>query len=717
MAGQKAARRTGGGVTRVVSQILEGVIAAFLSFVVIFLLCAGLSVLTGLVIGIETDSPSRTVRFIQIGWQFQLLAQFVHVRVSSVPLGLVPLLLTAVVLGIISAFSARIRESGVTPAVSGAISWLFFTLLVQWSFQSAIDDPWYLLVPKILAMYLLALVPRGIARLRPFVTDRLRRSRPTARRIAGVCGQGLRLARLMGIVWLVLSVIVAVVWTVRGAGAYSKICSLLGMKSVSFAICAVLSLLWAPNMVIWAGVWIAGGTIQIGSVASYSLGSATGSGLPLVPMFGLLPAAVASSGLRVFLRLLAWIIPALTAVFFTLARRGLGWRAALLDAFDRIHRLEDMAGGPGGAAQSAGAPVPSVIAMSGPEDGQTKGADRQDPSGPDGQEASGAGGHHNTGMPGPTALLAVRMIPDLLVLVIAGGVLLVGTVVLVWFSDGSLGAKNLSFIGIGIPDALLRLFVPLIAGCAAGWLLTCCVCLLLSAIRRHGVTPGLIRRRVRGTLSPLFSRPRNESDPGTLTDGANGAGSDDAGRRGKDDPQYPGRSGSVSPDGDPDDVQGADRPIMRGIPSDAGAGYPLTTAQSVTDYFRSANGGTPSDHEDGAAADEKGVPGDGPDRDRDTTAAAAPADEGVDDGSASDPDHHGQDDQGGARSTGAQASGTRTRVARMSRRMLGKVSVLFVSDDHGTSEATTVTPANGNHHAQKDTEGDASEDVSEGGRQ
>ncbi len=287
MAVQKTARRSDGRLTRIVSQILEGVIAAFFSFVIIFLLSTGLSVLTGLVIGIETDSPSRTVRFIQIGWQFQLLAQFVHVRISSVPVGLAPLLLTGIVLGTISAFSSRIREPGVTPAVSGALSWLFFTLLVQWSFQSAVDDPWYLFVPKILGIYLLALVPRAITHVTKRLDGRLRGVRPIMRRFADAGHEGLRLARLIGLVWLALSVITAVVWTVRGAGAYSRICAVLGMKSVSFAISIVLALLWAPNMVIWAGVWIAGGAIRIGSLATYTPDSATGSGLPLLPMLGL----------------------------------------------------------------------------------------------------------------------------------------------------------------------------------------------------------------------------------------------------------------------------------------------------------------------------------------------------------------------------------------------------------------------------------------------
>lgn len=606
MAGQKTARRSDGRLTRIVSQTLEGVIAAFLSFVVIFLLCAGLSVLTGLVIGIETGSPSRTVRFIQIGWQFQLLAQFVHVRISSVPIGLAPLLLTGIVLGIISAFSSRIREPGVTPAVSGAISWLFFTLLVQWSFQSAVDDPWYLLVPKVLGMYLLALVPRGIARLRPVVADRLHRSGPAGRRFAAACHDGLRLARLVGIVWLVVSVIVAVVWTVRGSSAYSAICSLLGMKSVSFAICVVLSLFWAPNMVLWAGVWVAGGTIRVGSVASYSLGSATGSGLPLIPMFGLLPTAVASSGARTSLRLLPWLVPAVAAVCFTLCRHGLGWHQAVGQALDLIHRQEAFAQAnpEGSAAAVSGSGIWQVSGTSITDTKSTEDAPRDDRSpstaGPsktvetDGtSQAVEHDGPRKAGDPDAVSVLAVRMIPGLFCLIIAACALFVGTVVLVWFSDGSLGTKNLSFVGIRLSTALGHLFIPVIGGLAAGWLLTCCVCLLLVVIRHHGVTPELVRDRVHDTLSPLFTRQEKPAG----VDAADDDGPDGAGHDAVVDGTFSGGStsaglGTTDPSaadaqaGASDDSHGPDRGDSR---SDASAGYPMTMTQSAADYFRSSH--------------------------------------------------------------------------------------------------------------------------------
>lgn len=435
--------------SRVVSEILEGIIASFASFVLVFLLCAGLMALTSLVISIETGSAARTIRFIQIGWQLQLLGQFVAVRISGIPLSIAPLLMTLIEMGLISAFLTRRHPLRHTVILSGALAWLFFTLLVQWAFQADVTDPWYSQILKILFVYFLALVPRLVRQ----VGESFFKRGGVDSRICVLIKTGFRWARL--IFWIVFaeSAIIALLWIVRGWGSYSHICSILRMKSVSFALSIVFSFLWIPNLLVWAAIWAAGGTIHVGTLATYSLDAAKGSQLPLLPSLGWMPAAVDSTPLRAFLRALPWLIAVGATIAFALSSRGFRLVLTVRTVLASIRNDEN----------TASSPYVRVIGR---------------------------------------AMLG-QLVPLLNGLVC----LLVGTLAPVWLSDGSLGSHDLLFVGAPVKEALVHLTLPLLVAAAASWLLTGLACLLIVVLRAHGITVRMLGGRLAQILAPLFHRP------------------------------------------------------------------------------------------------------------------------------------------------------------------------------------------------------------------
>jgi hypothetical protein len=616
MTEEKTRRRDPRLVATVVSEVLEGAVDAFFSFIITFLLCAGFAALGGLVIGIETGSASRTIRFIQIGWQLQLLAQFVDVRISSIPVGITPLLLTLVVMGLVTAFMSHRKPLRPRVVGSGMLSWLLFTLLVQWSFQADLDDAWYIYIPKICGVYLLAFLPRVIRSMRE---ARRRRAEgfSTGLRAARWDGfidfisPGLRLARVLLFALLVESAVIACGWCVQGAPHYRHICSILGMKSVSFTLCVVLSLLWAPNMLVWAGVWAAGGTLHIGTIATYTLGAAKGTGLPLLPILGLLPSAVSSAGMRSFFRLLPWLLAACVTVVFTLVRRGFGWIRLLDASFARIRVAEQGTDGDptAPATQKPAASLPQPSSAPAPhQDGiadtdawsstvQRSTAQQSIPA-KEGRQAA-----RNSSSSRPiirAAQVMARQIPSLLI----GSVLvLLSLCIAVLVSNGALGTKALSFLGVSVADALRVLGIPSVAGVLIGWLLTCLVALLLLILREHGVTPAMVGDKMRRMLTPLFSRSDSSS-----------TNPDDTSEVMASDRSADGRAGGSSADM-PSDRQGitSARKTLDG--------YPETTAQSATDFFRSSNAAT------GSAADNN-VP-DGTDvQDGMMSASTDPAEDG-----------------------------------------------------------------------------------------
>lgn len=527
MAGQKQGRRSSRGRNAALGEIIDGLKGSLCAFLLVFLLCVGLAGITSTVLGIETGQSSHFIRFVQIGWQLQLLAQFVNIRISDVLLGVTPLLLTLIVAGLISAFMARRGELQWRGILSGLILWLVLTILVQWSLQSDVEDAWYLAGFKIVIVYLLSLAPHVLRQNAPQLLHRM----SEGLRACVIAGR--HLFRLLCSVLCVAAAVITLVWMIRGWGAYSHLSHLLGMKSVSFGISLIFSLLWLPNVALWSLVWIAGGTIQIGTIATYAMGRAAGSGLPLLPILGFLPPAVGSSALRGLLTAVLWLIAGISTACFALLSHGFGWADALRSAFGEIREAEEERASTPSSASALGSAA--------------------DPA-----SASDASARRVAPVHAP----ARRMISQFFSLVIAVAGLAIVFVLLLYFSDGALGVRALAFIGVQVWPSLAHVLLPIGAGAAIGWLLVCCVCLILVALRNRGITPASTAMSVRHTIAPLFSRT---SRPGSSSETT--AASDPQESESRAEGRYGQEAGSIN-------------------------GYPETISQSVTDFFRQQSAGT-----------------------------------------------------------------------------------------------------------------------------
>lgn len=572
-------------VSRTVNEILEGVVAAFTSFLITFFLCCGFAAVVGTVIGIETNTSSQTIRFIQMGWQLQLLAQFINVRVASVHLGITPLLLTLVVMGIISAFLARHRQLTYRVALAAAISWLFFTYLVQWALQAAIDDPWYLQIIKMIGVYLCALVPRFLHLFHNFLS-----THHTGRQFLPLIDTTCRLLKVIAIVLAVEATIVTLVVVIQNRGSYIRICHLLGMKTVSFAFCVFLTLLWIPNLLIWIALWSMGSTIHIGTVAIYSLDAAKGSRLPLLPFFGLLPPAV-STGTRHLLTTLPWLLTVIVVVLFTLSRHGFGLFAATRSSFVSIRKVENLSERDDDSTVldekvAAQADDKSNKATAG---SKNKNETHTDVTGKDElltarQQATKCCG-----------VIARRLATNILPLLAVSAVLSLLTILVVVISRGALGNHALAFVGIHVSQACKTCLVPIIIAIFASWIVTYAICFLLVVIRGRGVTPHLVWQKGSRIMKPLLSRPdRSVSRSSSSEQNHDGSSSSVLRKRTAQSDVKAHKQSDLTGDRNADQGSGdtdtnGEKNTNQPARGDVISGYPQTVAQSATRYFRSGH--------------------------------------------------------------------------------------------------------------------------------
>lgn len=119
---------------------------------------------------------------------------------------------------------------------------------------------------------------------------------------------------------LLETLVIVIIWAVRGASGIGQVARLVGLEGESLELTRVILLLlslgWLPDFQAWALVWLSGGAFRIGSIGTFSMTSAQASHLPLIPVLGALPAAVGSSRARAFLLAL----PFLTGLVCALVR-------------------------------------------------------------------------------------------------------------------------------------------------------------------------------------------------------------------------------------------------------------------------------------------------------------------------------------------------------------------------------------------------------------
>lgn len=288
---------------QVFKQIWSGLSVALVSAIMYGFVVLSFSALLLLVTSMEEGMATLTDQSVGFAASVMLYGQGVGIRTQTLQLTIVPWGLTLALLVLIRAVSARTKQSMIA-IVSALVVWDGLQL---WFYHLAtFDSSDYLALvllktsSVILVGYLLAWLRQGTV-LRNTLHQYWAKVPTHVRKL-------LRSSLiLIGICWVVLalcSLITLSVWVYRGQDALLVVWQQLGMQTGSRILTVIASLIWLPNLMLWAISWLAGSGFAIGSLATFSLWSGSGTKLPAIPLFAIFPTAMHSDVLRIVVMLI-----------------------------------------------------------------------------------------------------------------------------------------------------------------------------------------------------------------------------------------------------------------------------------------------------------------------------------------------------------------------------------------------------------------------------
>lgn len=264
------------------------------------------------------NTTSLTAAIMPVSAATVLTAQGVGVRYQFLDVSVIPLLATIIYLVSGYAFARRLKD-GAAPLVGFAAVWVALDMFVYGRSPLAASDAWPVALGKFLVVALVVLVLAHGARAYRAAIEAIktRVSAPLARTV----DLSFRIARVFALVMAAVGVVTFVTWLVAGFDAMRTVASFIGMGNASFWAAFVLSLLWMPDMCLWALSWSAGAGFRIGSLATFTMWQGDARELPAIPIFGILPQPVPDAMATLALESAPAVTAFLIAVAFMLSKK------------------------------------------------------------------------------------------------------------------------------------------------------------------------------------------------------------------------------------------------------------------------------------------------------------------------------------------------------------------------------------------------------------
>lgn len=246
-----------------------------------------------------------------------LLSQGVGVRYDFLDVTLIPLLGTILYVAVGGAAGARMPRKPLA-FLGFALTWLGLDCVVFAKTPLTSTDSFSTAAGKFLIVIVACIIlALGKAPIRGVLTAIRRHvSQPLARTLDA----SLRMARAFLIIMAVVAFVTFSVWVVLGFDAMRTVASFLAMGNATFWASMALTLLWLPNLCLWALSWAVGPGFSIGSVATFTMWNGNASNLPAIPVFGIFPTAIADVRLRTLLVGSPAIVAFLVGCYFLFSR-------------------------------------------------------------------------------------------------------------------------------------------------------------------------------------------------------------------------------------------------------------------------------------------------------------------------------------------------------------------------------------------------------------
>lgn len=306
-----------------VRHLLRGVWTAAVPFLLMLALYFGLSLVTVLVVAVDSSGPGTFSTIAHLTWAMMSLSQGIGVILATVPIGVPALLFSVLTIVAISEIAKR-REPHSADYTIGLILWVTVTLLIgSRSGLVQLGSFWSRLFSSALVFtlgYCLAAIPRIISERRASWEEKYPRTVAIGRHT-------LSLLRNIVLVLVALAVIVLLMWIIINHEVMGKVFSMTNMPTGSRIMTTVISLAWLPNILLWALSWLFGAGFVIGDLGTFTLWSGSAHDLPPIPFFGLFPQPITHDDVRFAVLLIPLLVGFALGLFMLLNKRGFHYPA------------------------------------------------------------------------------------------------------------------------------------------------------------------------------------------------------------------------------------------------------------------------------------------------------------------------------------------------------------------------------------------------------
>lgn len=249
-----------------------------------------------------------------------LLSQGVGVRYEFLDITLIPLLGSLLFVMAGAAVCTKMPRHALSYA-SFAFVWIGLDCLVFEKSPLTPTDSFPVAFGKFALVVIVSFViAQGNAPIRAALKSiRARISQPLARTL----DSSLRMSRAFLVIMAAISLTTVMVWIVLGFDAMRTVASFLSMGNATFWSSCVITLLWLPDLCLWAMSWVVGSGFSIGQIATFTLWNGQASDLPAIPVFGIFPTAVADARMRTMLEASPALAAFIVGCFFLWSRKRL----------------------------------------------------------------------------------------------------------------------------------------------------------------------------------------------------------------------------------------------------------------------------------------------------------------------------------------------------------------------------------------------------------
>ena len=279
---------------------LRGALEAFLAILIYTVALGACMALLLLIISIEEGGPSLSMATMALTETITLLTQGCGFTAGALTLTIIPLLLTGLLIWIIRTLVGRMGMS-VGGCIAGLVVWLLCSLILMQGSQTIQVDTTTVILLRTSLVFLLG-YGWALVRSEPFrqaFAKLIKETLPVQVRMT--IKLGLTAGAILLAVMLVAGMITVVVWIALYHGDVGRLFKLTRMGTASAVMTSLASLVWLPNLIIWAVSWLFGNGFNIGRLATFTLWSGHASSLPSLPFFGLFPEPVSRQEVRLIL--------------------------------------------------------------------------------------------------------------------------------------------------------------------------------------------------------------------------------------------------------------------------------------------------------------------------------------------------------------------------------------------------------------------------------